>query len=89
MNYTKIKGKFVVHGILGDIAAEQYEDSAHNLTNHDIGRIMGYGHEMMRIFDTKEEVEAYLQGLSDMQGNGGFCLTSKAHHEKIYGKIKL
>lgn len=88
MNYTKIGDKYVVHGIFGETATDVIEEKAGELSKSDIKSIKDNGTEMLRIFNTPEECEAYLQGLEDMDGFFAFQTTSLSDHEKIYGDIK-
>ena len=89
MSYSKIAGKYVVHGIFGESATDIIEEKAGSLTKADIKEIKADGGEMLRIFDTPKEAEAYIQGLNDMDGWLAWQATSKADHEKIYGKMDI
>lgn len=86
--YSKIGNKYVVHGIFGEEATDVIEEKAGELTKKDIKQIKDSGQEMLRIFNTPAECEAYLQGLADMDGWMAFQTTSMEDHEKIYGDIK-
>jgi hypothetical protein len=87
-SYTKIGNKYVVHGIFGEGATDIIEEKAGELTKADIKSIKADGQEMLRIFNTPAEAEAYIQGLTDMDGWMAWQTTSLADHEKIYGDIK-
>lgn len=86
--YSEINGKFVVHGIFGETATDVIEEKAGQLTKSDIKTIKENGGEMLRIFNTEPEAEAYLQGLDDMDGYFAWQTTSLKDHKKIYGDIE-
>jgi hypothetical protein len=82
-------GKWIVSGIFGEDAAKTYSD-AKRITKKLIKEINELGgSECFRFFDTSKEAEAYELGLMDHVDWYGFSLTTKNHHEQIYGEIKL
>lgn len=85
---TKIKlpdgtTQYAVHGIFGDGAADLL-DSGKKLTAKDIEYIKNNACEMLRMYNTPAECEAYMEGVRDVNNQDEFYTTFE-QHEQIFG----
>jgi hypothetical protein len=78
--------KFVVHGVFGEGGSSVLNSGEYRPSKAMKKRIEeAGGTEMMRMFNTPGECEAYKQGIEDMDGWMGYDYTTFEQHDKIYG----